>query len=62
MPSLKYLLQKEFTQIRRNKFMARMIIFVPIVQMLILVPVVTFDIKQINSDPRDKTRVKTVAF
>lgn len=48
MPSLKYLLQKEFTQIRRNKFMARMIIFVPIVQMLILVPVVTFDIKHID--------------
>ncbi len=48
MPSLKYLLQKEFTQIRRNKFMARMIIFVPIVQMLLLVPVVTFDIKYID--------------
>ncbi|MBN1561628.1 ABC transporter permease [candidate division KSB1 bacterium] len=48
MPTLYYLLQKEFIQIRRNKFMARVIILVPIVQMLILVPAVTFDIKGID--------------
>jgi ABC-2 type transport system permease protein len=48
MKSLKYLLMKEFIQIRRNPFMARAIVFVPIVQMLILVPVVTFDIRHIN--------------
>ncbi|MBN1464632.1 ABC transporter permease [candidate division KSB1 bacterium] len=48
MRRLGYLLQKEFIQIRRNKFMARAIIFVPIVQMLVLVPAVTFDIKNID--------------
>ena len=48
MKTLKFLLQKEFLQIRRNKFMARMIILVPIVQMLVLVPAVTFDIKEIH--------------
>jgi ABC-2 type transport system permease protein len=48
MKSLKYLLIKEFIQIRRNLFMARAIVLVPIVQMLILVPVVTFDIRHIN--------------
>lgn len=48
MKSLKYLLKKEFTQIRRNTFMARMIIMMPIVQMLVLVPAVTFDIKEID--------------
>jgi ABC-2 type transport system permease protein len=48
MRTLKFLLQKEFTQIRRNKFMARVIILVPIVQMLVLVPAVTFDIKEIH--------------
>ena len=48
MKSLKYLLVKEFIQISRNQFIARSIILVPIVQMLILVPVITFDIKHIN--------------
>ena len=48
MRRLKYLLQKEFIQVRRNKFIARVIIIVPIVQMVILVPAVTFDIKHIN--------------
>ena len=48
MYSLKYLLQKEFTQIRRNKFIARMIVMIPIVQMLVLVPAVTFDIRHID--------------
>ena len=48
MKSLKYLLVKEFIQIRRNRFMSRAIVLVPIVQMLILVPVVTFDIRHIN--------------
>ena len=48
MTRLKYLLRKEFTQIRRNTFIARAIVFIPIAQMLILVPAVTFDIRHIN--------------
>ncbi len=48
MHSLKYLLEKEFLQIRRNPFMARVIILVPIIQMLVLVPAVTFDIRHID--------------
>lgn len=48
MRTLKFLLHKEFTQIRRNRFMARAILMVPIVQMLILVPAVTFDIRNIK--------------
>lgn len=48
MHSLKFLIQKEFIQIRRNKFMARVIVLVPIVQMLVFVPAITFDIKHID--------------
>ena len=48
MKTLKYLLKKEFTQIRRNPFMARIIFLMPIIQMLLLVPAVTFDIKEIS--------------
>ena len=43
-----YLIRKEFLQIARNKFISRAIFAVPIVQMLILVPAVTFEIKNIN--------------
>ena len=48
MSRLKYLLHKEFIQIRRNTFIARAIIVMPIAQMLILVPAVTFDIRHID--------------
>lgn len=48
MNRLKYLLQKEFIQIRRNTFMARAIVAIPIIQMLVLVPAVTFDIRHID--------------
>jgi len=48
MQRLKYLLQKEFIQIRRNTFIARAIVMIPIAQMLVLVPVVTFDIRHID--------------
>lgn len=48
MKRLRFLLRKEFTQIRRNPFMARVIVLVPIVQMVILVPAVTFDIKNVR--------------
>ena len=48
MRTILYLLRKEFTQIFRNRFLARAIFFIPIVQMLILVPAVTFEIKNIK--------------
>ena len=48
MKKLMFLLRKEFRQIRRNPFMARAIIAVPILQMLLLVPAVTFEMKHID--------------
>src|SRR5512138_3082237 len=48
MRTILYLIRKEFLQIFRNKFISRAIFFVPIVQMLILVPAVTFEIKNIR--------------
>ena len=43
-----YLIRKEFLQIFRNKFTSRAVFLVPIFQMLILVPAVTFEIKNID--------------
>ena len=48
MRTIYYLIRKEFLQIFRNKFISRAIFGVPIVQMLILVPAITFEIKNIN--------------
>jgi ABC-2 type transport system permease protein len=48
MRKLFFLLKKEFRQIRRNPFMARAIIMVPLIQMLILVPAITFEIKRLD--------------
>jgi ABC-2 type transport system permease protein len=48
MRTILYLIRKEFIQIFRNKFIGRAIFGVPIIQMLILVPAVTFEIKNIN--------------
>ena len=48
MRTILYLIRKEFIQIFRNKFIGRAIFGVPIVQMLILVPAVTFEIKTVN--------------
>ena len=45
MRTIFYLIRKEFIQIFRNKFISKAIFAVPIVQMLILVPAVTFEIK-----------------
>ena len=42
-----YLIRKEFIQIFRNKFISKAIFAVPIVQMLILVPAITFEIKNV---------------
>jgi ABC-2 type transport system permease protein len=54
MRTILYLIRKEFLQIFRNKFISRAIFAVPIVQMLILVPAVTFDIKNVNLAVVDK--------
>jgi ABC-2 type transport system permease protein len=43
-----FLIRKEFIQIFRNKFISKAIFAVPLVQMLILVPAVTFEIKKIE--------------
>ena len=48
MRTILYVIQKEFIQVRRNKIMLRMIIMIPIVQMLVLVFAATYDIKNIN--------------
>jgi ABC-2 type transport system permease protein len=48
MRTILFLIRKEFIQIFRNKFISKAIFAVPVVQMLILVPAVTFEIKNIN--------------
>jgi ABC-2 type transport system permease protein len=48
MRTILYLIRKEFLQIFRDKFIGKAIFAIPIVQMLILVPAVTFEIKEVN--------------
>jgi len=48
MNTIRYLLQKEFRQIFRNKTMLPMIIGVPLMQMLVLVFAATYDFKKID--------------
>ena len=48
MKTILYVIQKEFIQVRRNKIMLRMIVMIPIVQVLVLVFAATFDIKNVN--------------
>ena len=48
MRTIFYLIRNEFIQIFRNKFISKAIFGVPIVQMLILVPAVTFEIKNVR--------------
>jgi ABC-2 type transport system permease protein len=47
MRTILYLIRKEFIQIFRNKFISKAIFAVPLVQMLILVPAVTFEIRNV---------------
>jgi ABC-2 type transport system permease protein len=54
MRTIFYLIRKEFIQIFRNKFISKAIFAVPIVQMLILVPAITFEIKNVNLTVIDK--------
>ena len=44
MRTILYLIRKEFLQIFRDKFLGKAIFAIPIVQMLVLVPAVTFEI------------------
>ncbi len=48
MRTILYLIRKEFIQIFRNKFIGRAIFGIPIIQMLLLVPALTFEIKNIK--------------
>src|SRR5580765_895312 len=48
MKTLKYLLQKEFRQIFRNKAILRVIVALPLVQLLIIPLAADFEIKNIN--------------
>jgi len=48
MRTVLYLIRKEFIQIFRDKFIGKAIFGVPIIQMLILVPAITFEIKNVN--------------
>lgn len=48
MRTILYLIRKEFLQIFRNRFISKAIFAVPLVQMLILVPAVTFEIKKVE--------------
>lgn len=54
MRTILYLIRKEFIQIFRNKFISRAIFAVPIIQLLILVPAVTFEIKSIRLGIMDR--------
>jgi len=54
MRTILYLIRKEFIQIFRNRFISKAIFGVPIIQMLILVPAITFEIKNINLVVIDK--------
>lgn len=47
MRTILFLIRKEFLQIFRNKFISKAIFGVPIIQMLILVPAVTFELKNV---------------
>jgi ABC-2 type transport system permease protein len=48
MRTILFLIRKEFIQIFRNKFISKAIFAVPLLQMLILVPAITFELKNAN--------------
>ena len=54
MRTIFYLIRKEFIQIFRNKFISKAIFAVPIIQMLILVPAVTLELKDVKLAVIDK--------
>lgn len=48
MRTIFYLIRKEFIQIFRDRFIGRAIIGIPVIQMLILVPAITFEIRNVD--------------
>lgn len=54
--TLKYLLRKEFTQIRRNSFLPRLIIIYPIVIMCVMPWIMNMEVKNITVDVVDNDR------
>jgi ABC-2 type transport system permease protein len=48
MRTILYLIRKEFIQIFRNKFISKAIFGIPLIQMIVLVPAVTFEIRNIK--------------
>ena len=53
---LRYLLEKEFKQIRRDKFMPKIIFIVPILQLIILPFAANFEMRNINLSVVDRDR------
>ncbi|MGN0233914.1 MAG: ABC transporter permease, partial [Bacteroidaceae bacterium] len=53
---LKYLIQKEFLQIRRNAFLPRLIIIFPIMMMCVMPWVMNQEVKNIRVDVVDNDR------
>lgn len=53
---LKYLIQKEFLQIRRNSFLPRLIILFPIMMMCVMPWVMNQEVKNIRVDVVDNDR------
>jgi len=53
---LKYLIEKEFKQLRRNSFLPRMIIFFPLMVLLFLPLAANFEVKNINLEVIDQDR------
>jgi ABC-2 type transport system permease protein len=54
MRTIFYLIRKEFIQIFRNKFISKAIFGIPVIQLLILVPAVTFEVKNVVLTILDK--------
>ena len=59
MRTIFYVIQKEFIQVKRNKVMLRMIVMIPIMQMLVLVFAATYDLKNVNIFLVDKDMSST---
>jgi ABC-2 type transport system permease protein len=61
MRTIKYLLQKEFKQISRNKTLLPIIFIMPIIQLLILVHATTFEVKNVKLTIVDQDKSNTSA-
>lgn len=59
MKQILYLLQKEFIQIFRDKFLGKVIFIIPIVQILILAPAITFEVRNLKIAVIDQDNSET---